>query len=216
MKTRTALIAIAVGGATVLGVLAAVPALAGPADGTGPGFGPGMSTGQGMGAGMGAGAMGGAGDCLLGTTPSGALTAGQQATLAANAEEEKLAHDLYAEFAGRYDAVVFDRIAGAESTHLSAVRTLLGRYGIADPTVGLASGTFATPAMQTTYDDLLAKGLADERAALEVGVTVETTDIDQLDAALTGLTAPDVQRVYTHLRTASDHHLAAFTAWLGR
>lgn len=210
MKTRTALIAIAVGGATVLGVLAAVPALAGPADGTRPGFGPGMSTGQGM------GAMGGAGNCLLGAAPSGALTAGQRATLAANAEEEKLAHDLYAEFAGRYDAVVFDRIAGAESMHLSAVRTLLGRYGITDPTAGLAPGTFATPAMQTTYDDLLAKGLTDERAALEVGVTVETTDIDQLDAALTGLTAPDVQRVYTHLRTASDHHLAAFTAWLDR
>lgn len=214
MKARTALIAIAVGAAAVLGVLAAVPALAGPANGAGPGFGPGP--GMSAGPGPGAGTMRGPGGCLLGTATIGSLTTEQQTTLTANAEEEKLAHDLYAEFANRYDAAVFDRIAGAETMHLSAVRTLLDRYGITDPTADRAPGSFATPAVQTTYDDLLTKGLAGERAALEVGVTVETADIDQLRTALEGLTAPDVQRVYTHLRMASEHHLAAFTTWLGR
>jgi hypothetical protein len=47
-------------------------------------------------------------------------------------------------------------------------------------------------------------------------VTVETDDIEQLRSALDGLTAPDVQRVYTHLLTASERHLTAFTAWLNR
>jgi hypothetical protein len=224
MKTRTAVVAIAVGGAAVLGVLVAVPALAGPSNGAGPGFGPGMGmgTGQGMGAGYGMGAgqgmgtMDEAGGCLVGNAPKGTLTDGQKTTLAANAEEEKLAHDLYAEFATRYDATIFDHIAGAESMHLSAVRTLLDRYGIADPTAGLAQGSFATPAVQTTYDNLLAKGTTDERAALEVGVTVETDDIEQLRTALDGLTAPDVQNVYSRLLVMSDHHRTAFTAVLDR
>jgi hypothetical protein len=141
----------------------------------------------------------------------------QRTTLAYNAEEEKLAHDLYIEFANRYDATIFDRIAGAESKHLDAVRTMLDRYGIADPTADKAVGQFTNPDVQATYDTLLAQGITSEQAALQVGVTVETDDIEQLRSALDdGLTAPDVQRVYTRLLTASEHHLTAFTAWLGR
>ena len=54
------------------------------------------------------------------------------------------------------------------------------------------------------------KGVTGEPAALEVGRTVETTDIADLRAAAEGLTAPDVQRVYQQLLNASQHHLAAF------
>lgn len=213
MRARTALIAIVAGGAVVLGALAAVPALAapgnGPGAGGGPGFGPGVPVATMPG--------GHGGDCPLGTViPGGTLTDEQQATLAYNAEEEKLAHDLYAEFADRYDATVFDRIAAAETRHLDAVRTLLDRYGIADPTAGKAAGVFITPDVQAAYDDLLAKGITSEQAALEVGVTVETDDIAQLRTALDGLAAPDVQRLYVHLVTASERHLTAFESWLGQ
>lgn len=210
MRARTALIAIAVGGAVVLGALVAVPALANPGNGPGggPGFGPGAPT---------ATMPDRRGDCPLGVTvPSGTLTTEQRATLAYNAEEEKLAHDLYTEFANRYEAAIFDRIAIAESRHLDAIRTLLDRYGIADPTAGQAPGSFTTPDVQAIYDSLLAKGQGSERAALEAGVTVETDDINQLRAALDGLTAPDVQRVYTNLLRASEGHLTAFTTWLGQ
>ena len=213
MRARTALIAIVAGGAVVLGALAAVPALAAPGNGPGAGGGPGFGPGAPV------ATMPGrhGGDCPLGTTvPSGTLTDEQRAALAYNAEEEKLAHDLYTEFADRYDAVVFDRIAVAETRHLDAVRALLDRYGIADPTAGQAAGVFTTPDVRATYDTLLARGVTGERAALEVGVTVETDDIDQLRTALDGLAAPDVQRLYTHLVAASEHHLTAFEAWLGR
>ena len=49
-----------------------------------------------------------------------------------------------------------------------------------------------------------------EPAALGVGRTVETTDIADLRAAAQGLTAPDVQRGYEQLLSASQQHLAAF------
>jgi hypothetical protein len=211
MRTRSALAAIVAGGVIALGVLVAVPALAagGSPTGGGPGGGPGPGAPMAT--------IGNQGGCRPdGVVATGTLTEQQRATLAFNAEEEKLAHDLYAAFADRYGATVFDRIAAAETHHLAAVRTMMTRYDVTDPTAGLAPGSFATPAVQTAYDDLLARGVASEQEALEVGRTVETDDIDQLRTALDGLTAPDVQRVYTHLLRASERHYDAFTAWLAR
>jgi hypothetical protein len=210
MRTRTRIAAIAAGGLVAFGALA-VPALAGgPPDGMGPGgAGPGNA---GPSRGMGDRTCAG----VQGVAPMGTLTDAQRTGLAANAEEEKLAHDLYVALGDRYDVPVFDRIANAETAHLTAVRTLMTRYGVTDPTAGQEAGHFATPAVQKTYDELLAKGLGSQQAALEVGKTVETTDIDGLRAALNGLTAPDVQRVYDHLVMASQHHLAAFDTWLTR
>ncbi|HEY3478278.1 MAG TPA: DUF2202 domain-containing protein [Amycolatopsis sp.] len=211
MRTRTLITTIAAGGILSVGALVAIPAFAGgPPTGTGPG----RDAGSGV---MVQGGMNRDGSCLTGVAdPSGSLSEAQRTTLAANAEEEKLAHDLYTDFAGRYDAVVFDRIARAETAHLDAVRTLMARYGVTDPTAGQAQGHFTTPAVQTTYDKLLAQGASGQAAALEVGRTVETTDIADLRKALDGATAPDVQRIYQHLLTASQHHLTAFENWLAR
>lgn len=243
MKTTTRrMVALAAVGALGLGGLAAAaPALAGvdllgrpagaaapgpggpggngpgmPGGGPGmPGNGPGWRDGDGPG---GPGRMAGDGTCLgpAATAEQGTLTEDQRNTLGAMAQEEKLAHDLYADFAGRYDAAIFDRIAAAELQHLAAVRTLLGRYELTDPTEGVPAGQFSDATVQATYDQLLARGRENLAAALQVGQDVEQADIDALGAALDGLNAPDVQRTYTHLRTASQHHLAAFEAWATR
>ncbi len=141
---------------------------------------------------------------------SGTLTATQKASLASMADEEKLAHDLYVALGAKYPAdTQFSRIARAESMHLAAVRTLMTRYGITDPTAGLAEGTFASTRAQSLYDRLLA-GATTSAKALTAGVTVEKTDIADLIAAKSGVTAPDVVRVYTNMITASQRHLAAF------
>jgi hypothetical protein len=161
-----------------------------------------------------------AGDCgcRLGTVTAakGSLTAAQRATLAGMAEEEKLAGDLYAAFADRYDAAVFAHIGRAEDQHLAAVRVLLGRYDVPDPTTGKAAGRFSDPAVQATYDRLLAQGLRSLDAALDVGRSVEQTDVADLRSASSGLTAPDVRQVYSRLLAASERHLAAFERWSSR
>lgn len=109
---------------------------------------------------------------------------------------------------------MFDRIAAAETRHLAAVRTLLGRHRVADPTADKAAGSFASATVQATYDRLLQQGSASQRAALGVGGTVEQDDIAALQQARRGgLTAPDVRQVYSHLLTASRRHLTAFQAW---
>jgi hypothetical protein len=232
--TRRTAVLVAAGALGLGGVAVAAPALAGMspfgnqpvATATpGPGWsGGGMGSGHGMGNGYGMGGSGmmGAGardGTCLGpaiTAAKGTLTEQQKTTLVAIAQEEKLAHDLYTAFAGKYDAVVFDRIAAAETRHLTAVRTLLARYGVADPTAGKAAGQFSDPTVQATYDKLLAQGQAGQAAALQAGVTVEQTDVADLTAALNGLSAPDVTQVYTQLRAASQHHLAAFQNWSTR
>jgi hypothetical protein len=225
ITTHRAAILVAAGAVALGGVAVAAPALAGAGpfgnpftvtQDAGPGSGGGMGPGGGMGAGgmgpgggMGHGTPARDGSCLS-TVPTGTLSDAQKSTLVAMAQEEKLARDLYTAFAARYDAVVFDRIARSETQHLAMIRTLLDRYGLADPTAGKPAGQFSDATVQVTYDQLLARGTANLTAALEVGEEVERTDIADLRAALNGMTAADVTRVYTMLLHASERHLAAF------
>jgi SAM-dependent methyltransferase len=224
--TRRAAILVAAGVVGLGGLAVAAPAVAGagpfgqptvaasnPGPGWGGGAGMGMGPGGGMGAGMGVTARDGSCGRLAVTEPQGTLTEQQKTTLAAMAQEEKLAHDLYTAFAAKYPAVVFDRIAASETRHLTTVRTLLDRYGLADPTASKPAGQFSDPAVQARYDNLLVQGQANQTAALQAGQTVEKADITDLQAALSGLTAPDVRQVYTQLLTATQHHLTAFQNW---
>jgi len=238
MNTRTRIAATITGGAAVVAVLAATPSLAatgptgaaqppqatsanqqnpqqmGNCDGTGAGPGYGRGNGQGrngQGAGMqgrGAGMGAGMGADLTGVA-SGTLTATQKTRLAAMAEEEKLAHDLYVAFGDKY-GTPFSRITNAETRHLAEVRIVLRRYAITDPTAGKAAGTFATATTQQLYNKLLAQGTASVDGANTAARSVESTDITDLKAAGAGVTAPDVTQVYKNLLAASQRHLVAF------
>jgi hypothetical protein len=141
---------------------------------------------------------------------TGDITAETAQMLAYMAEEEKLAHDLYVALGETYDARQFDNVARAETQHLDAVRALLERYDVDDPTTGAAAGEFTDPDLQGLYDDLLASGLTSLAAAADAGITVEQTDIADLTEALETTDAPDVEQVLTDLLEGSQRHLAAF------
>ncbi len=170
---------------------------------------PGNASAPGAGAGTAHRYGGGTGTGLAGT-PSGTLTAAQQADLAGMAEEELLAHDLYTAFAAEATSPVFARIADAETQHLAQIRLLLDRYDLTDPSADHTTGTFTDPTIQATYDRLLAEGSASTDAAYAAARTVESADLQLLGSAAAGLTAPDVQLVYRHLTAATQQHLAAF------
>lgn len=141
---------------------------------------------------------------------SGTLTADQKADVAYMVEEEKLAHDVYVALAAKFPAdFQFARIANSEAQHEAALRTILTRYNLADPTAGLAAGEFSTSDFQKLYSDLVAQATTAANA-LEVGVAIEKLDIADLTSSLEGVTAPDVIQVYTNLRRASQQHLTAF------
>lgn len=142
----------------VAGVAVAVPALAGhgPGSGDGPGSGGAWGSGEAhhpapverpterdrLGPGYGPGPRDGS--CWWDQdAPAGELAGEQAATMVAVTEQAKLAHDLYAAFADQSDLRVFDRLAVASARQLVALRELLDRYGIADPTSDLPDGQFA-------------------------------------------------------------------------
>jgi hypothetical protein len=137
---------------------------------------------------------------------------GRDADLAYSREQERMAMDLYTLFGQTYDASVFDRIAAGEQRHFDAVGALLTTYGLTDPAAGLPAGTYANAEVQTLYDQWKAQGLESQDAAFAVGIALEQADIADLERLLARNQDADVQQVFTHLLTASRHHLAAFTS----
>jgi hypothetical protein len=220
MTTRGTALAAAAGAAAITLVVAGMTlGVAQAQQGAGQGNGPGPRAAAGSAGVWGAGATSGPqrrarGDGGTGTsaTVTAELTAGQRADLLAMVEEEKLAGDVYDVLGDRFDDATLERIAASEDRHAAALRRLLDRYGIADPTAGLPVGEFATTEFQQLYDRLVAEGATSLAAAYDVGEQIERLDIDDLtDAIATAQGRADLVRVYSNLRTGSTHHLAAFT-----
>lgn len=183
--------------------------------GAGPGMGPQMMRqdrdGDGFGAGPGNGCRGWGGGWRRGAGPaSGDLTGAQERTLQEQAVDEKLAHDLYVALGDETGDARFEHVAWSESRHLAAVRELLDRYRLDDPTDGLGAGELPGAA-QERYDAMLAEGDDSADAALEVAARFERDDIAGLRAAVRGLQAADVTWLYQHLEMQSRMHLAVFT-----
>ncbi len=130
-------------------------------------------------------------------------------------EEEKLARDVYQVFYDQYHVQIFANIKASEQQHTDAILTLLNRYGVTDPAAGNDPGEFTNPDLQALYDTLVAQGAASLQAAQQVGVTIEETDIADLDQRLASVTHRDIRQVYLNLKSASQNHLRAFTRQLG-
>ncbi len=129
-------------------------------------------------------------------------------------EEEKLAHDVYVTFADAWGLQIFTNIARSEQSHTDAVKTLLDRYDIADPSEGRGVGEFTDPAIQSLYDELVARGLQSSASALDVGATIE--DLDIVDLQQRASATPDIDLVYDNLELGSRNHLRAFVSNLQR
>ena len=142
-----------------------------------------------------------------------ALTAQEASAILFMKQEEKLARDVYKTLHAQWGAAIFANIAASEQNHMNAVDGLISRYRLKDPTPA-AVGAFSYKELQSLYTTLVEKGGLSLTDALEVGVLVEETDIEDLRAAL--LTARDrpIRTVFGNLLNGSLNHLAAFHSWL--
>jgi hypothetical protein len=148
--------------------------------------------------------------------PAGPLTADEIAGLLFMREEEKVARDVYLTLDQAWDFQVFGNIARSEQSHMDAVKTLLDRYGIADPAAGNDIGQFSNPDLQALYDDLTAQGQQSLAEALRVGALIEETDIADLMDEVAAADHSDIERVYGQLLQGSGNHLRAFVSTLER
>ena len=152
------------------------------------------------------------------------LTEEQKAIIYESYEEEKLARDVYRTLGDMYpEENTFTNIQLSEQIHMDAVRNLCDKHGIGiildSDERGDETGVFTIPRMQdfytTVYEDFVYPGTGSLLDALNVGIQIETMDIDDLGSALVGM-PKDVVKVFNNLISGSVNHLDAFTTAIER
>jgi len=150
----------------------------------------------------------------LAVLPIETLSVSEKESLAFMREEEKLAHDVYAQMDTRWGTYTraFGNIASSEATHAEAVRQLLLRYNLSDPAAVLAPGVFQNAVLQGLYNQLLATGATSLIDALKVGAAIEEIDMVDINKALLSVDNQDVRMVYENLLKGSRNHLRSFVS----
>jgi len=143
-----------------------------------------------------------------------ALSTAERDRLLFMREEEKMAGDVYRFLADKWKLRVFSNIAESEDRHFDAVGRLLERYRLIDPTTGLGPGVYRSTVITALFQELTAKGAVSVKDALEVGVTIEKVDIQDLVAGMLETKQSDIRRVYTNLLKGSFSHLESFETTL--
>lgn len=137
------------------------------------------------------------------TTP---LTESEKTLLIYGQQEERLARDVYLHLFEKYELETFQNISTSENKHMDAIGRILERNNIPE-TTGYGE-------LQSTYDALIAKGDISLKDAIEVGITIEILDIEDLDKTLAETNNQEIIRVYENLRRGSINHLNAYVAQL--
>ncbi|WP_339917373.1 DUF2202 domain-containing protein [Yeosuana marina] len=130
-------------------------------------------------------------------------------------EEEKVARDVYELLDKKWNLRVFNNIKQSEQRHMDMMENLLNSnkisYQFSDK-----RGVFYNKELQKLYNDLTEKGLKSKYDALEVGKTIEVTDIYDLEKAKKLTTNSQIKDVYSKLIFASNNHLRAFSRNLSK
>jgi hypothetical protein len=140
------------------------------------------------------------------------LSTAEQATLIYMREEEKLAHDVYAQFNTLYSGYtrVFGNISTSEATHAESIRQLLVRYNLTDPAATTAPGVFQNFTLQGLYTQLVATGSVSYDEGLKVGAAIEELDMVDINTALLQVDNQDIRLVYDNLLKGSRNHLRSY------
>lgn len=129
-------------------------------------------------------------------------------------EEEKLAHDVYVQFYDLYANKIFLNISVSEQRHTDAVLQLINYYGLEDPAME-EIGEFRNKELQDLYDLLMSMG-TDLISALEVGVLIELTDLEDITALMQQTEIMNILQVYGNLLDGSLNHLTSFETTLDK
>jgi hypothetical protein len=144
-----------------------------------------------------------------GSTVKTPLTAEEVATLQLIREEEKLAHDVYADLFPYCQNKVFKAIAKQEAAHFKTIGKMLKLYGVPDPAVNMP-GKFSTPELEAVYANYLARGMVSCVEAYKVGVDIEMQDIADLGNATDETDRTPLEQHYRHLLIGAENHLRMF------
>ena len=117
-------------------------------------------------------------------------------------EGEMMANELYTSFYEKYWVETFKNIADSEAKHMEAIQVLLDRYGIETPT--------NYDHIQSLYEHLKVKWELSLKDALEVWVSIEKVDIDDIITAIKSTDNDDIKIILTNIGWASYNHMRGF------
>lgn len=139
------------------------------------------------------------------------LTDAEKTSLLFMVEEEKLARDVYNYMFELYGLSIFQNIAISETTHVNSVGQLLDKRGLWNPNNVYIPGEFYNEDLQLLYNNLILQGSLSASDAIEVGVIIEETDLEDIQYYLDYVvTNKDIIKVYENLLAGSKSHLTAF------
>ncbi len=130
-------------------------------------------------------------------------------------EEEKVARDTYEFLDSKWNLMVFNNIKQSEQQHMNMMEYLLNANKVSYK-LSEYHGVFYNERLQKMYNDLIEKGSKSKYDALEVGKTIEVTDIEDLENAIKNTSNSEINDVYSRLLFASNNHLRAFNRNLSR
>jgi len=149
-----------------------------------------------------------------GTVPivqqSNILSEGEVSSLLFMIEEEKMARDIYDELFEQTGLIQFDKISDSEQQHYNTLLTTAAKLGIDTDSLSTQAGVFTNSAVQSLYDQLIAQGSISTESAIDVGITIEQTDITDLQTVIDTTEITLLGQVYNNLLDASVNHLNAF------
>jgi hypothetical protein len=125
-------------------------------------------------------------------------------------EEEKMARDVYTMLSRKYDSNIFYNIKSSEDRHMSQVESLLKLNNVPIPNYRNQFGVFQMAKYQNLYALLVNKGNLSFRDAVEVGIIIEESDINDLDELIKNSESDQEDYVLHSLRSGSVNHLNAF------
>ena len=148
-------------------------------------------------------------------------------------EEEKLARDVYIKLSAMYpDHPIFGKIDDSEHRHTEAVRAMIEKYGLVDPStndnVGVFTGEDYGWYFTEKFSELIERASISELEALYVGAFIEELDmmdinqcpkvIVETDNEINDVSEcgnvytdnADVANLYASLLDGSDSHLEAY------
>jgi len=127
-------------------------------------------------------------------------------------EEEKLARDVYDSMYQQWGLMPFGNIRYSEQMHMDRMKTLVDRYGLADPVAqtGDKPGVFMNATLAALYNELITAAASSSLEALRAGAKIEEVDILDLVNRSKNTSDAAVLTIYENLRLASEQHLRAF------
>ena len=157
----------------------------------------------------------------------------EQTHLAFMREEEKLARDVYIKLGDMYpEHPIFGKIDDSEQRHTDAVKAMIEKYGLQDPStndnVGVYTGEEYGWYFTEKFEELVARASLGELEALYVGAFIEELDMMDIEQCPKVIVATDngindvsecgrvytdnadIDHLYASLLDGSDSHLEGY------